>query len=360
MPSVNTALGSLPASQLGVVMTHEHVFFRLDSTFKQADDDPDGHMGAALVEPRLQWWLRGHPSNNRDNLVQDDVDVAVSEVMNLKIAGGDALVDLGSVGVLPEPQPLLLSEVSRRTGVHIITGTGYYVGPTHPPFVDTLSVDALADAMRRDLTQGIANSNIRAGIIGELGLSTPPMPVELRVLAAAGKVQRELGYPINIHPVWGRDGAFLTARLADDAGVDPTRTVLSHLDNRFRDDVSGFRELGRRGFVLGLDCFGKECYWPHVNVQLPPDAERIRAVLGLLEGGFEKQILLSQDISTKHQLTRNGGQGYGYLLQCIRPRLLRSGVDEATLRRILVDNPRALLSVPGQGHPDGGLSGSRR
>jgi phosphotriesterase-related protein len=197
--------------------------------------------------------------------------------------------------------------------------------------------------MRCDLTKGIAGSGICAGIIGELGVSSPPMPVEHRVLVAAGKVQRELGYAISVHPAWGADGARLTARLVEGAGIDPTRTVLSHLDNRFRDDVSAFRELAARGFWLGLDCFGKECYYPHVNVQLPSDTERIRVVLELLDAGVEKQILLSQDICTKHQLAMNGGQGYAYVLKNIRPRLLRSGVDEATMRRLLVDNPRTLL-----------------
>jgi phosphotriesterase-related protein len=339
---VVTTLGPIPADELGIVMTHEHVFFRLDASFTQSEEDPDGIMSAAQVTPQLQWWLRSHPFNNRDNLVQESLETATSEVMSFKNAGGDTLVDVTTVGLAPKPK--LLAEVSRRTGVHIIAATGFYTASSLPQSTVKLSLEMLADHMRRDLTQGIAGSEIRAGIIGELGVSTPPMPVELRVLAAAGKVQQELGCAISIHPAWGPDGAMLTAKLVEEAGIDPARTVLSHLDNRFREDILAMRELADRGFRLGLDCFGKECYYPHVNLQLPSDGDRIRAVLGLLDAGFEKQILLSQDICTKHQLTVNGGQGYAHVLQCVRPRLLRNGIDGATMRRLLVDNPRALLA----------------
>ena len=340
--NVATTLGSIPADELGIVMTHEHVFSCLEASFSQADDDPVGVMAAAPVAPQLQWWLRCHPMNNRDNLVLESLETAVSEVMTLKLAGGDTLVDVTTVGLAPNPT--LLAEVSRRTRVHIIAATGYYTASSYSPSVGKLSVEALADQMRRDLVEGFAGTEIRAGIIGELGVSSSPAPAEQRVLVAAAKVQRELGCAISIHPAWGPDGARLTAQLVEEAGIDPARTVLSHLDNRFRDDVQAFRELAIRGFRLGLDCFGKECYYPHVNQQLPSDADRIRAVLGLLDAGFEKQILLSQDICAKHQLTANGGQGYAHVLRGIRPRLLRGGIKDATLHRILVDNPRALLA----------------
>ena len=101
-------------------------------------------------------------------------------VTHFKTAGGSTLVDVTTVGLAPKPK--LLAEVSRRTGVHIIAGTGYYTASSYPASVSELSVEALADEMRRDLLEGLAGGEIRAGILGELGVSSQPMPIELRVL----------------------------------------------------------------------------------------------------------------------------------------------------------------------------------
>ncbi len=150
---VTTVLGPVTADDLGVVMTHEHVFCRLDSSFRQADDDPAGVMAAASVVPQLQWWLRSHPYGNRDNLVLDNLETALAEVAMLKAAGGDTLLDVTTVGL--GPNPVLLAEVSRRTRVHIIAATGYYMAPSLPPSAPMLPVEALAERVRNQLPEGV-------------------------------------------------------------------------------------------------------------------------------------------------------------------------------------------------------------
>jgi phosphotriesterase-related protein len=266
----------------------------------------------------------------------------VAEVGAFRAAGGGTLVDVTTVGIAPNP--LGLAEVSRRTGVHIVAGTGFYVGASYAPLVGEAPVEALADTLRRELHQGIAGTAVRAGLIGELGVGDPPDDVEWRVLRAAGRVQGETACAVSLHPGWGASGARTAARLAEEAGLDPRRTTLSHLDNRLREDLDAFRELGARGFYLDLDCFGRDLYYPHVDTQLPSDAERIRVLLGLLEAGLERQVLLAQDICFAHELVANGGHGYAHVLRSIRPRLRRAGVSEATLSTILIDNPRRWLA----------------
>jgi predicted metal-dependent phosphotriesterase family hydrolase len=168
----------------------------------------------------------------------------------------------------------------------------------------------------------------------------------LRVLAAAARVQRELGCAVSVHPAGPADaaGAMEAIRRAVEAGLDPARTAVDHVENRFGTDLAAIREVASRGFWLEVDCFGRECYYPHVNAQLPSDAERIRLVLGLLDAGLGSRLLFSQDICFKYELVRQGGHGYAHVLRTIRPRLLRSGVDAATVERILVDNPRRFLA----------------
>jgi phosphotriesterase-related protein len=342
---VQTVLGPLPAAALGRTMAHEHVFFDLSCYYAQAEDDPTGALGAAPVAPERQWWLRSHPMNSRPNLLQQDLEVAVAEVGQYRAAGGETIVDVTTVGIAPNP--LGLAEVSRRTGVQILAGTGFYIGGSYESVVPDMSVEALADYMRRELLEGIAGTPVRAGLIGELGVGNPPSVMEQRVLVAAGRVQREMGCAVSLHPVWGTrpaENALSVARLALEVGLDPQRTAICHLDVRFRDSMEHYREVGREGFYLELDTFGRETYYPHVDTQLPSDAERIRTVVGLLQEGFGERVLVGADICFSNELVRHGGHGYAHVLRTVCPRLERQGVDADALRVILVHNPRRWLA----------------
>ena len=361
-PTVMTVRGPVPAGELGITLAHEHLFFRLDCYYSQSEDDPDGTFATAPITPDRLWWLRSHPFNNRVNLAQEDLATAVWEVEQFKAAGGNTIIDVTTIGISPNPAGLVA--VSERTGLHIVAGTGYYLATSYADHAAAdQSTAALADEMRRALLEGMhgttddarsappnsiglcasGTSPIRAGLMGELGVSNPPAPVELRVLAAAAQVQRELGCAINIHPAWYRAGAEVAVRAVEAAGIEPSRTMISHLDVRYLDDLPAYKELARRGYWLSLDTFGREMYYPHANIQFPSDAQRIQVVLGLLEAGFGDRLLLAQDICFRSDLVRYGGHGYAHLLRTLRSRFLKAGVSAATFDSIITDNPRRFL-----------------
>jgi phosphotriesterase-related protein len=337
-----TVRGPVPASDLGATLAHEHIFFDLSAYFSVAPDDPGAHHAHAPIVPAELWWLRAHPMNNAGNLVQADLDLAAAEVAAFALAGGGTIVDVTTVGLAP--QPLQLAEVARRTGLHIVAGTGFYIDSSLPASVGAMSVDALADHLRGELLGGMAGTTVRAGLIGELGVGDPPSAVEARVLQAAARVQAELGCAVSIHPYWGAAAALAAARTVEDAGIDPSRTVISHLDVRFRDDPDAYQAVARRGFYLGFDTFGRDAYYPSHNTQLPADSTRIDALRALLDAGFGAQLLCAQDICYRHELVAYGGHGYAHILRSIRPRLLASDVPAAAIDQILVDNPRRWLA----------------
>ena len=323
-------------------MAHEHIFFDLSAYFTPAPDDPDGAHAQAPISVEELWWLRGHPMNNPENLRQRDHELAVREVGAFAGAGGGTIVDVTTVGLAPDPQGLV--EVSRRTGVHIVAGTGFYIDSSLPGWVAEQPVEALTDFLRRELLEGIAGTTVRAGLIGELGVADPPSPAEERVLRAAAMVQRETGCAVTLHPYWGVDAALAAARYGEAAGVDPMRTSICHLDNRFRADVAHYREVARRGYFLNLDCFGRDLYYPQYRTQLPADSERIRAVAALLDAGLEDRLLFSQDLCFKHELVAYGGYGYAHVLRTIRPRMVDAGIQPDSIEGILVGNPRRWLA----------------
>ena len=61
--------------------------------------------------------------------------------------------------------------------------------------------------------------------------------------------------------------------------------------------------------------------------------------------GHADRILLSQDVCHDSQLTAYEGNGYTYLAETFLPRLRATGVDEATIETLTVENPRRILSL---------------
>ena len=68
------------------------------------------------------------------------------------------------------------------------------------------------------------------------------------------------------------------------------------------------------------------------------------AIPRLIEEGYEDSILLSQDVCTKMQLKAYGGNGYSFLLERFLPYLRTQGVTDAQVQKMMVDNPRRLLT----------------
>ena len=54
--------------------------------------------------------------------------------------------------------PIGLKEISENTGVHVVTGTGYYLARVHPPEVSCLTVDQLAEKFVKEITSGIGDT----------------------------------------------------------------------------------------------------------------------------------------------------------------------------------------------------------
>jgi phosphotriesterase-related protein len=102
-------------------------------------------------------------------------------------------------------------------------------------------------------------------------------------------------------------------------------------------------KVAERAVYLGFDTFGSE--FSYNRVEKPRDSDRIRYLLALLERGFDDQLLLSQDICYKIEQGKYGGKGYSHVLLNIVPRLKSGGVSESELLKMLVENPRKILSI---------------
>lgn len=335
-----TVLGPLAARNLGVTLPHEHLQLDLSCWWSAPRDPRRAALVDAPLTPQTRALLLADPYHSRPNMLLDDVDLAVRELGHVAAFGGRSVVDLSTRSIGPYPERLV--EIARRTGLNIVMGSGFYVQRAHPAWVAGATVEELATYMVSELTQGVAGTAVRAGIIGEIGTGSPLHPDEEKVLRAAARAHHATGAAINVHlAIFAREG-HRVLDLLERAGVDPGRVALSHLDET--GDAGYQRALAARGAYVEFDCFGSECYFDDEGLREPSDAERIDALLALLHAGHARRLLLSQDVCTRMQLRHYGGMGYDHVLRAIVPRLRRRGVDEATLRLLLVENPARLLS----------------
>lgn len=353
--TIVTVDGCIDPEDLGVCLPHEHTLVDLSEAWF---DEPDSAVDRALAREPVSlenlWYVRRNPQQHRDNFRIGSVDVAVEELGRYHRAGGDAVVDLTPKNAGGDPKRV--RGIARETALTYVHGTAYYVRKAHPERVDEASVDELADEFVSDVRTGIDDTAVRAGIVGEIGLSGHVHPAEKKVLRAGARAARRTGAPLNIHPPGRtehaqRDRTYPPSRWAlelldviEEEGLPPDRIVVSHMDRTIYLDTEYQRELADRGAYLEYDLWGTELYLEAQNDSYPSDARRLEAVAGLIEDGYTDRLLFSHDVCMRVQLTRYGGYGYGHLLDNVVPMLLNRGIDRDTIDTILVENPRRVLT----------------
>ena len=233
--------------------------------------------------------------------------------------------------------------MSEQTGLDIVAGCGCYTQRSHPPEVAALSESELLERLLDEITNGLGGTDVRPGIIGEIGTSSPVHPDEAKVLRVAAAAQAKTGLAINVHVAIFRREALAALDILEAAGADLSRVVISHLDEQ--PDTAYHRAILERGACVEYDTFGSESYFDGDGSAEPSDRERVDCLIELLDAGFGDRLLISQDVCTKVQLLKYGGLGYGHILRSILPRLRRRGVDDATVRKLLVENPARVLAT---------------
>jgi phosphotriesterase-related protein len=341
-----TVLGPVPVDQLGVTLMHEHVFLDAGSWWREPAEATRKHLARQPLRIEHLGELRLDPFVSRDNCDLLDEAAAIDELLQFRALGGQTVVDPTNVGIGRDP--LALQRVSRLTGLQIVMGCGYYLHPSHPPGVAAMGADDVAAEIVRDVTEGVPGTGVRAGIIGEIGVSAAFTEAERTVLRGAGRASAQTGVPLTIHlPGWERLGHEVLDILEAE-GADLAHTVLDHMNPSLR-DVAYQTGLADRGAFLEYDMVGMDFFYADQQAQSPSDEENAAAIARLIGLGYLDRLLISQDVFLKMMLTRYGGWGYAYILRHFVPRLRRHGLTEAQIDTLLVDNPRRVFAAADQG-----------
>ncbi len=339
---IQTVLGPVPPSELGPTTTHEHLYIDFSFMYRPAQDTPSPNLADVPITLENLGWIRRNYYSNRANLQLMDLDTTIEEVRRYSDVGGGAIVDATTAQIGRKPDALV--RISRESGVHIIMGTGFYVGATHPEDMDERSVEDLAREIIGDIVEGVDDSGIKAGVIGEVGCTWPLTPNERKSLLAAAIAQGETGAAILVHPGRHPDAPLEILELLSNGGADISRVIMGHLD-RTVFEFGALQGIAASGCYLEWDLFGNEgSYYPLAELDMPSDAQRLDFIQRAADAGYADRIVMGHDIATKHRLVRYGGHGYGHILENIVPKMRRKGFSEDTIRAITVENPARILA----------------
>jgi phosphotriesterase-related protein len=340
--TVMTVLGPLPVDAMGVTLMHEHVLLDTSVWWKRPCCAGDIHLAEKPLDVTMIGELRMNPFLNRDNCGLFDPELAAEELMRFVELGGRTVVAPTNIGIGRDGAAL--QRISRRTGLNIVMGAGFYLEPSHPDYVKRMSVDDIAQAIARDCGALDGRPEVAAGLIGEIGVSKDFTEEETKVLRGAARASRLTGVPLSIHlPGWERH-AHRVLDVIEGEGADLRHTVLCHM-NPSGHDREYQRSLADRGAFLEYDMIGMDYFYADQQAQSPSDEENAAAIRGLVDDGYATQVLISQDVFLKMMLTRFGGYGYGYILKHFVPRLKRHGLDQPTIDLLMTANPRRVFAA---------------
>jgi len=311
MAHIQTVLGPIEPAALGFTLPHEHTQIAL------------WH-----VEHRWDYW----------QLTRDE-PLILEELARFKAVGGNGLVDvtLDSIG----RDPRWLQGLARASGLHIVMGCGWYRTAYYPAEarIERRSVDDLADELVAEYVDGVGETGVRPGIIGEIGTDKPWLsPAEERVHRAAARASRRTGLAITTHAVLSDVGR-AQLRIFEEEGADPGRVIIGHADSF--PVLDHYLDLIRRGANLEFDFLGMK----FASTERLGEGRLIELLCELLARGFADRILLSQDVCHDSQLKRYEGNGYVYLAETFLPRLRTAGVSDDEIEAMTVTNPRRLLTI---------------
>ncbi|XP_046968538.1 phosphotriesterase-related protein [Vanessa cardui] len=344
---IQTVLGDEAPEKLGVTLTHEHLAMNFSHFYRKPPkilaDKFDLYMSLETIG-----YIRQYPYSSQHNLLLNDdyaKDAVLKDVELYKKCGGGCIVENTTEGL--ERDIRFYQMVSKKTGVKIVAGTGYYIADMQNSDSLHATKENLYDHMLKELTEGCEDyPAVQAGFIGEIASVWPLRDFERKAIIAAGEVQAQVNCGVSFHPHRVPEAPFKIIRLYLEAGGRANKAVMSHLDRTLLDPEK-LLDFSDMGTYCQFDLFGTEVSYYQLNIDtdMPSDSQRLDMIHNLLNNGKAENILISHDIHTKHRLTSYGGHGYSHILTNVIPRMKSKGMSQEVIDSITIHNPAQWLTI---------------
>jgi phosphotriesterase-related protein len=318
MTQVPTVRGPVDSAALGRTYMHEHIF---------------------VLSPDVQ-------QNYPDEWGDEDTRVAdaIQKLTELAGRGVTTIVDPTVIG-LGRYIPRIQRIADRVPDLNIVAATGCYTYGDVPFFFHYRGPglgqadDPMVDMFVGDITEGIAGTGVKAGML-KCAIDTQGMTGGVaRVMRAVAKAHRATGTPITIHTHPGSQQGLAAWKLLEEEGVDPRRVVLGHSGDS--SDLDYLQPLAEAGFILGMDRFG-------INLEATFES-RADTVVELCKRGFAESMVLAHDAACyidwiePWALAATPQWHYLHILDDVLPYLLDKGVTEEQIETMLTGNPRRIF-----------------
>jgi phosphotriesterase-related protein len=319
MTTVESVRGPVELGDLGPTLMHEHVFVLSTEHVQNY-----GHGS---------WW-------DEEARVAD----AIARLNALHAKGIRTIVDPTVWGLgryIPRIQ-----RIAEQTPVTIIVATGLYVYQELPqqfayrgPGLLMDVPDPLVTDFVRDLTEGIADTGVKAAFLKCCVETAEITPGVERIVRAAARAHAETGAPITVHTNGPEQSGRTAVRIFREEGVDLGKVMIGHAGDS--NDLDYLTELADTGVLLGMDRFGLDVF--------NPGPERVKTVAAMAARGYAPSMVLAHDANcfidyfgAAHDQARAAfapNWHYEHISDDVLPALREAGVTQEQLDTMMIENP---------------------
>lgn len=298
---INTVTGPISIDSMGLTLIHEHMLVDF--------------IGADSI--RADRW-------SRDSVVAK----VLPYLFEVKKHGVRTILDCTPSYLAKDP--VLLKTLSEKSGIQILTNTGFYgaVGGKYlPDFVQTETAEQLAKRWIDEVQQGIEGTGIKPGFIKiSVNEADTLSAIDQKLVRAAAIMHLNTGLTIASHT-----GTWKTAaqevRILQEMGVEPSEFVWVHA--QAEQDFENYRKAAEMGVWISLDGIG----WA-----IEPYVERL---IFAKENGILGKVLISHDAGWYDPAKPGGGdfQPFTNIFEKLIPILNEKGFTDEDLDLLLIENP---------------------
>jgi len=308
--TIETVLGPIPDSELGVTLSHEHVL-----VFMGADNY------------HYPWLFDWEQTRAR----------AIGELSEAMSGGVQSLIDLTTPDLGRDVR--FVADVAEASGMHVVVATGIWRDV--PRSFWERDIDKIADIFVREIEVGIGETGIKAGVIKVASDAEGVTPEAERVLRGAARALKRTGCPISTHQWAPREVGRQQVEILREEGAPMDRVCIGHSGDTT--DVDYLEGLLREGVYLSMDRYPG-------RPGRPDWRQRNATLKALLERGWAHRLMVGHDHAPSPVLAgraapaQEGRSGYLFLTTVALPALRDDGVSEETIDLLLREVPRRFLT----------------
>jgi phosphotriesterase-related protein len=317
MSTVETVMGSVDASDLGVTLAHEHVRFRDEAVAEN--------------------WPGRYDT-------QAELDAALQAVNAAKAHGVQTIVE--PTAMFGGRDVRFMKRVADASGVNIAACTGIYTYAYLPHYFENRGEDMIAAHFVDDIERGVQGTEIKAAFLKCAADAAGVTENIEKIHRACARASVQTGAPIMAHSMPAANTGPRQVEIFLEEGVPLEKILIAHCGDS--PDVEYIQGLLDRGVYVGLDRYGLEMY-------LPID-QRNAVTAELLRRGHDERVMISQDFCATvdwfppeaiPQIEASGmirNWSMTLVFEEVLPWLREQGVmDDAVFQTVFVANPARWL-----------------